>query len=326
MEVREGIHRIEAPLGDRYVALYLVVGDDCSLLVDSGLDESVRVQLRDYLMRTGLAPTGIRYLVNTHADFDHIGGNGAVRELSPEVLIACGAPDREMIEDVEVLIDRRYGEFRRAHGFDETDETKEFIRSSCRLLPVDLTLTGGETFNLGGRRVEVIPTPGHSRGHLALYDEATDSAIIADAALATSVLTASGEPAFPPTYRYVEAYRATARALLALDADVLLTSHYPVAVGPSAADFLHRTLTYCDTVERVVSDVLSAADHPLTLLEVCRAGAGRLGPWPAGPADYLIYPVLGHIESIEERGFIGRSAGSDGLTRWRPLPAPLSAA
>lgn len=315
MEVAEGIHRVEAPLADRYVAMYLVVGHDSVMVVDTGLDESVRVHLRDYCAAARIDPARIRYALNTHADFDHVGGNGALREFAPGVLFACGERDRAMIEDVETLIDQRYGEFRHHHGFDETAETQGFIREVCRLLPIDIGLTGGETFDLGGRRVEILHTPGHSRGHLTVYDPLTDSAIIADALLTTSVLTASGQPAFPPTYRYVDSYRATARMLLALNARTLLTSHYPVAVGPAAVEFCEISLAYCDTVERVVLDVLADTDQPLSLLAICRAGAGRLGPWPAGPADYLVYPVLGHLEDLTRRGIVHEVPGAP--TTWQ---------
>jgi len=37
-EVAHGIHRVEAPLGDRYVCLYLLAGEEAALLVDTGLD------------------------------------------------------------------------------------------------------------------------------------------------------------------------------------------------------------------------------------------------------------------------------------------------
>ena len=38
MEVAPRIHRIEAPLGDRFVCMYLFVGVESALLLDTGLD------------------------------------------------------------------------------------------------------------------------------------------------------------------------------------------------------------------------------------------------------------------------------------------------
>ena len=36
MEVARGIHRIEGDLGERYVCQYLLIGDERTLLVDTG--------------------------------------------------------------------------------------------------------------------------------------------------------------------------------------------------------------------------------------------------------------------------------------------------
>ena len=40
-ELRPGLHRIQAPLGERFVALYLLVGETGALLVDTGIRESI---------------------------------------------------------------------------------------------------------------------------------------------------------------------------------------------------------------------------------------------------------------------------------------------
>ena len=38
MEVAPGIHRIQTPFGDRFICLYLLVGSEAALLVDTGVD------------------------------------------------------------------------------------------------------------------------------------------------------------------------------------------------------------------------------------------------------------------------------------------------
>src|SRR5260370_29751320 len=49
MEVAPGIHRIEAPLGDRINCLYVLAGEDDSMLVDTGLDNTPHDSLLPYL-------------------------------------------------------------------------------------------------------------------------------------------------------------------------------------------------------------------------------------------------------------------------------------
>lgn len=318
MEILPGIHRIEAPLGDRYVAMYLVVGADCALLVDTGIEDSVRVHLRDYLRLKGIVADRLRYAVNTHADFDHIGGNGPLKELNPEIVIACGEQDRRLITDVEAMITERYGEFRHQHGFDETQETKEYIRSVTQTVPVDIGLTGGETFELGNRRVTILHVPGHSPGHLAVYDPLTKSIMAGDCVLSNSVLTAAGNPAFPPTYRDLDAYRSTISMLAAYEPEALLTAHYAPALGYAAREFLDVSMNYCDTVTLVISDVLQSSPHPMSLMDIVEKSRTRLGPWDKPASDYLVYPILGHLESLERLKRIERtdSKGSTDPTRW----------
>ena len=99
MEILPGIHRVECPIGPRYVALYLVVGDDYTLLLDTGFDQSIRETLIPYMNAHSLSLEKVRYAINTHSDYDHTGGNKAVKELMPNALICCGERDRDMIVD-----------------------------------------------------------------------------------------------------------------------------------------------------------------------------------------------------------------------------------
>jgi glyoxylase-like metal-dependent hydrolase (beta-lactamase superfamily II) len=310
VEVAAGIHRVQAPLGERYVALYVIVGDDAALLVDSGIADSVPGTLLPYLAGIGLDPARIRYAVGTHGDFDHVGGNAAVRAACPQATLMCGEDDRTLVNDVERIIADRYGEFAAEHGFDETDESRAYIRSVTHTAQVDVGLRGGERFDLGGRVVEILHTPGHSFGHLSVYDPATGAVMVGDAVLGSGVLTATGAPAFPPTYRSVDPYRATIARLASMHPTQVLTAHYPVYAGVAAGDFLAESLAYTDRVESVVLRALERAGTPLSLLQLIAATRADLGVWDEGPAQLLVYPLLGHLEALEQRGAVSR--GHDG--------------
>ncbi|GAA1963652.1 MBL fold metallo-hydrolase [Agromyces allii] len=317
MELRPGLHRIQAPLGERFVALYLLVGDDAALLVDTGVRDSITESLLPYLDAAGIPRERVRWAVNTHCDFDHTGGNGALKAAIPTVQIVAHDLDADLVEDVQQLIDVRYGEFRETDGFDDPPETTTYLRSVSDLVPVDLRVSGGEEFDLGGRTVRVLHVPGHSPGHVAVLDERNRALLIGDATLGATVPFADGRPAFPPTYRDTDPYVESLRSFRALDADLLLTAHYPVYEGEGVARFLDESEAYTERVDEVVSALLRDRTEPATTLELVREAGAALGPWNAEALDYAVFPVTGNLERLERRGLATSVIEAGGRRTWR---------
>jgi len=316
MELRPGLHRSQAPLGERFVALYLFVGTESALLVDTGIRESITETFLPYLESAGIDPAIVRWAVNTHCDFDHTGGNGALKAALPHVQIMAHRLDQGLTEDVQRLIDERYGEFRDTDGFDDPPETTAYLRSVTDLVPLDVALAGGEEFDLGGRSVRVLHVPGHSPGHVAVFDPANRAVAIGDATLGTTVPFADGRAAFPPTYRDVGPYLASIEAFRALDVDLVLTAHYPIYEGPAAAEFLDESERYTHEIDEVLTDLLAHADSGLTTLELVRAAGARLGPWAPGALDYAVFPVTGNLERMRDAGAVREDVGRRGRRRW----------
>jgi glyoxylase-like metal-dependent hydrolase (beta-lactamase superfamily II) len=304
MEVAKGIHRIETPFGPRVNAMYLLVGSEAALLVDTTTNDTAGEHLGGYLDRIGLDASRLRYVLNTHSDYDHTAGNGAVRALAPNAVFMCHELDRPMIEDIERMIDRRYCEFAADHGFDETEEAKQQIRAVTRTIPIDLGLTGGEVVDLGGWRVTVLHTPGHTWGSISVFDPRSRALVIGDAVLWNAVLTATGDPAFPPTYRYVDTYAATIHRLQGMDVDTLLTSHYPVQRGDGVREFLAESRAFVDRTEAALRAELAGAGRPLTLRELADALGPRLGAWPSAASSALSFPLSGHLERLAGYGLV----------------------
>ncbi|MEL4319396.1 MBL fold metallo-hydrolase [Leifsonia sp. YIM 134122] len=317
MLIRPGLHRIEAPLGERIVALHLLVGPAGALLVDTGIRDSISETLLPYLAANGIDPASVRWAINTHCDFDHTGGNGALKAAIPGVELLVHELDRELTEDVQRLIDVRYGEFRDTDGFDDPAETTAYLRSVSDLVPVDRVVTGGEQIDLGDRVVTILHVPGHSPGHIAVHDASNRALVIGDATLGATVPFADGGPAFPPTYRDVDPYLASIDAFRAIDADLVLTAHYPVYEGAAATAFLDESVAYTELIDTVLAEELARSAGPATTLELVRAAGERLGPWNAEALDYAVFPVTGNLERMQRRGLIS-SEIIDGRRRWAP--------
>lgn len=317
MELSPGLHRIECPIGPRYVAIYAIVGSKYTLLVDTGFDDSIRTTVVNYFKEKKLSLDAVRYVINTHSDYDHTGGNKAVRELMPNALICAGERDRPMIENLNSMFGDRYNEFEKEHGFAESKDAKDFMMTVAFETNVDIGFAGNERIDLGGRYVEILHTPGHSWGHVSILDEKSRAIIIGDAVLGNSVLLADGQPAFPPTYRFVEAYRSTIRLLKGYQASEILTSHYPRYVGQAGTDFLDLSLNYTDLIEQICLDTLKSAGKALTMMELIEVAHDRMGVWADPAYKYLAYPVLGHLEVLESYQKIKRSKNSAGLAQFQ---------
>jgi glyoxylase-like metal-dependent hydrolase (beta-lactamase superfamily II) len=272
MEVARGIHRVEGDLGERYVCQYLVVGEDRTLLVDTGLREMPRTVIAPYLDGRRVDDVLI-----SHADVDHCGGNVAMRELAPGARFLCGEPDRAWIESNAAMLAGNYRWYEE-YGFGPSAEDVAFLEHELGGdAPIDAGLRGGETLRVGpGRELEVLELPGHTLGHLGLWDAETGAAIVIDAVLADGVYDRAGNRLIPPRYYDATAYETTIRRLRELDPELLLTAHYEVMERAAAREFLDRSL---DFVRAVRSAVHASRTTDLRMLteEVDAA----VGPFPA---------------------------------------------
>jgi len=272
MEVACGIHRVEGDLGERYVCQYLLVGEERTLLVDTGLREMPRTVIAPYLDGRRVDDVLI-----SHADVDHCGGNVAMRELAPGARFLCGEPDRAWIESNAAMLAGNYRWYEE-YGFGPSAEDVAFLEHELGGdAPIDAGLQGGETLRLGpGRELEVLALSGHTLGHLGLWDAETGAAIVIDAVLADGVYDRAGNRLIPPRYYDAGAYEATIRRLRALDPELLLTAHYEVMERAAAREFLDRSLDFVEAVRAAVR-----AGGTTDLRALTEEVDAAVGPFPA---------------------------------------------
>lgn len=158
-ELADGIYAILAdlghPRGDSNFGL--VVGDDEAVLIDSDVRRGDEVELE--IRRVTDVP--IRYLVNTHDNYDHASGNVAFDPRATVILAseACrnllaGDRDGHKARLLETDVVRNSG------GREILDR---------RLLP-DITVTGTLNLHVGGRALQLISVGhAHTPGDLVVY-------------------------------------------------------------------------------------------------------------------------------------------------------------
>jgi glyoxylase-like metal-dependent hydrolase (beta-lactamase superfamily II) len=280
MEVAPGIHRIEGDLGERYVCQYLLVGEERTLLVDTGLRDMPEQVIAPYLATLGRSLADVDDVLISHADVDHCGGNRALRAAAPGARLFCGEADRAWIESNAAMMAGNYRWYE-PYGFGPAAEDVAFLeRELGGDAPVDIGLRGGETMQLGPSwRVEVLALPGHTPGHLGLWDARSGAAIIIDAVLADGVYDRAGNRLIPPRYYTAADYEATIRRVRALDPTLLLTAHYPVMERDEARAFLDRSLAFVHAVRDAVGAGVRAGTTELWALT--QAVDAEVGPFPA---------------------------------------------
>lgn len=305
-EVAAGVYRLEAPLGEQFVCIFVVVGETSALVVDTGVASSPEATVGVLARDLGV---DISHVVVSHADVDHCGGISSMRAIAPGAAVMCSRLDRPLIDSVEALIDHRYREFRHEYDIDEDEEFLLWVRQNDDGGSVDAVVDPPLTVDLGGRTVELLGTPGHTRGHLTVLDPATGTAIVADAVLAGATPNAAGIPAYAPTYRYVSDYRETISKLRDLAPEIMLGSHFPAAVGATQVG------AFLDASDAFVNDLEGAVEHalersgPLTVRDLIGLAAPSVRSWPSAMDITLAGPVVGHLEDLAVRGRLQRLPG-----------------
>jgi glyoxylase-like metal-dependent hydrolase (beta-lactamase superfamily II) len=167
------------------------------------------------------------------------------------------------------------------YGFGPDEESRDWIRTELGGdSPMDVGLRGGETLRLGPDwRVEFLHLPGHTPGHLGIWDAKNDAVIIIDAALETGIYDREGNLLQPPRYFDATAYQNTIRMLHSMRPGHLLTAHYQLMRGKEVLDFLDRSLDFTMQVHRVVGEGLE--NGTTDLWELTKHADVELGPYPA---------------------------------------------
>ncbi|BBL81072.1 hypothetical protein RxyAA322_29260 [Rubrobacter xylanophilus] len=296
MEILPGIHRIESDLGPRFMCQYLLFGEERRVLVDTGIAGTPERVILPYLQSLGLGAGDLDEVIISHADLDHCGGNRALKERNPSLRISCGEPDRPYVESNQTMLAGLYC-WTEPYGFGPDEAAREAIlRDLGGDCPVDAGLRGGETLRLGpGWRVEILHLPGHTPGHLGLWDARSGAAIIIDAALERGIYDREGRRLIPPRYFDAAAYERTLRFLLALRPRHLLTAHYPPMDEREAEGFLRRSLEFVGSMRDLVRSSLREGTTDLEEL-TARADA-RLGPYPQSAFE-LAAGIRAHLAEL----------------------------
>ena len=180
-EIIPGIYQLQIPIPNNpleYTKAYLVQGDDEYLLIDTGWnDEAAFRSLKKQLAEIGINWKDISQILVTHAHRDHYGLAGRLKQLS-RARISLHYREIDLLasryQNIEEFL-RQTEQWFHSHGVPSSElptagaALAGMGRSGTHAQP-DITLRGGETISAGVFKLQVLWTPGHSPGHICLYE------------------------------------------------------------------------------------------------------------------------------------------------------------
>jgi len=299
VEIYKDVFQIQSLYGGRNLFQYLFVGENVVLL-DTGITDTPEKTIFPYMDKLGLTPEQLTLAVITHPDVDHQGGNDAVKRAAPRTWLACGVADKDLVEDPRALYDLRYNFLQADHdlGFGEL-----LFADAGKPRTMDICFSGGEKIRLRDDwELEVLHVPGHSHGHLALYDAKHKAAFIGDAIHGRGSPNAQGGMGLPVTYYQVDVYLSTLRYFEVLPIDVLYSAHCPTLRGEQIRDFIAESRQTVALFDRVILSDLAQNPAGLSLQALIAGVAEAMGDWPRDTWFAAMFSVKGHLDRLEERG------------------------
>jgi len=317
-EVAPGIHEVRLPIPweEEIVNCFLFSDGSTVDLVDCGIqtDDSVATVM-DAVREVGGPGARFRRLVITHIHPDHFGAAGVLQERTGCELYMHRL-EVPMVHPRYLELDQllaEVGRHLRQNGVPEPDagtlqNASRAMREFVRPGEPDVQLDGAETIELGGRRLRVEWTPGHSPGHVCLF-ELRDRLLFAGDQILPDISTniALHPQSTPnPLGEFLESLDR----LLALGPALVLPSHgrpFEDAAGRVAKLKAHHARRLDQIEETLGDEELSAWEVAILIW------GERKHIWDKRMA---LQEGLAHLQLLAVQGRVTKFADAEGV-RWR---------
>lgn len=189
-------------VGTRGLASYLIATQEGHFLIDGGLPENASL-IAENIRSLGFDVKDVKYLLNSHAHFDHSGGLAALKKLSGAMMISSEG-DRWALENGLVP---------------GSEDDPNFAAPPVK---VDRTIGDGENLTLGGATLTAHLTPGHTKGCTSWTMNSGGKGIL----FFCSATVANNRLSGPPQYEgIIGDYRKTFAGTKTWRPDIFLANH-----------------------------------------------------------------------------------------------------
>jgi len=160
------------------VNIYLIEGTQGNLLIDTGFDTPEAFgALRDALKCSGFGFKDITVIAATHAHPDHFGLVDKLKQLSG-AKVALSDIEAKFIDSRYTKTDALLKQVRQllsSNGVPEAElteltESSMAIKQFTSVVKPDIILKDGDKITVASSEFKIMLTPGHSPGHICLYE------------------------------------------------------------------------------------------------------------------------------------------------------------
>lgn len=322
VEIASGVFQLRVPLPNNplgHVLVYYLPGPYGDTLIDTGWnDEAARAALEEQISLAGGRLRDIRQVLVTHCHPDHAGLAEYVRGRAGATLFVHRregewaarrrvAP-RAVVEQIRLWL-KENGLPPDDHLPAGGEEIREFFPG-----PADVWLHGGEELPAGQLRLQVVFTPGHSPGHICLYEPRRRLLFAGDHVLPTITPNVGLEPAQRNDNPLAD-YLVSLRRVAELPADLVLPAHEQAFT--SLKDRAEQIAAHHRA--RTSEIVAHLAREGSTAYQVAQKVSWAVGPFLrlTGWNRYMaVLEVLAHLRMAYLEGLV-EAEQRDGVTYFR---------
>ncbi len=312
--VLPGICQLQLPIPDNpleYTNTYLIQGDGEALLIDAGWngEEALR-SLKEQLTEIGIGFEDVSQIVITHAHIDHYGLAGRLRQLS-RAKIALHYLEKELInarnmDMAQLLQQMRQWLLTNGVPASELIELQRVPLNRARFaVPVlpDVVLRGSEIISMGIFNFQVVWTPGHSPGHICLYEPTQKILFSGDHILPVITPNVSLQPQSDsnPLGNFLESLDKVKQ----LDVNLVLPAHEHIFTGlPARVEEItqHHKQRNWEILETIKTEPKTAYQISDVITWMPELGGVKFRDLASWDKRMAVSEALAHLESMRIDG------------------------
>ena len=314
-ELLDNLYRIEIPLPKsplKYLNSYLIKSEDRNLIVDTGLNrEECFTEMTAALKALDVDPAKTDFII-THHHADHF---GLVARLIVEgSRVFMGAVEKHTIENFPGF--EALARYAMKNGFPE-GELRDAInnhpgfRFGIGKLPEITGIEDGETRSVGGYRFQCIHTPGHTPGHICLYEPDRKVLLAGDHILidiTPNIQCWSDEG--DPLNRYIESLDK----VYTLDVERVFPGHR--RLFPTFRERIDGLKTHHEQRADEILEVLDGktkTGYEVASMMTWDIACNRWNDFPVAQKWFATGEAIAHLRYLETAGNVVRRPNGDGF-------------